>query len=99
MILLTSIITSNKLYYNTRFQVEDVEESRPQSIHGELASPSAAEATITSMDYHTSEAIPTTLYYRDQGEDKGMLRPSLDALRSANEHIKSRQHSEEVYIL
>ena len=98
MILLTSIIISNKLYYNTRFQVEDVEESRPQSIH-ELASPSAAEATITSMDYHTSEAIPTTLYYRDQGEDKGMLRPSLDALRSANEHIKSRQHSEEVYIL
>ena len=98
MILLTSIIISNKLYYDTRFQVEDVEESRPQSIH-ELASPSAAETTITSMDYHTSEAIPTTLYYRDQGEDKGMLRPSLDALRSANEHIKSRQHSEEVFIL
>ena len=98
MILLTSIIISNKLYYNTRFQVEDVEESRPQSIH-ELASPSAAEATITSMDYHTSEAIPTTLYYRDQGEDKGMLRPSLDALQSANEHLKSTKHSEEVYIL
>ena len=77
----------------------DVEESRPQSLHDELASsPSAAETTISSMVYHTSEAVPTTLYYRDQGEDKGMPRPSLDALRSGNEHHKSRQHSEEVCI-
>jgi solute carrier family 12 sodium/potassium/chloride transporter 2 len=41
--------------------------------------------TITSH-YHTSDAVPNTLYYRDQDIDRGVPRPSLDALR-LGQHI------------
>lgn len=76
-----------------RFQVEDVDEVPQQSFTAEPTSPSG-QHTITSS-YQTSDAIPNTVYYRDQEEGKGKSRPSLDALRQG-EIIRSVQQDEEV---
>ena len=42
--------------------------------------------TIVSSSYHTSDAVPNTVYYRDQLDDKGRPRPSLDALHDIEQH-------------
>jgi hypothetical protein len=67
-----------------RFQIEDVDEVHQQSFSIDPTSPMDHQ-TITSH-YHTSDAVPNTLYYRDQDIDRGVPRPSLDALR-LGQHI------------
>lgn len=39
-----------------------------------------ADQTVSSLAYHTAEAIPNTVYYRNE-ENEGQSRPSLDTLR------------------
>ena len=41
---------------------------------------SPVQQSFTSLAYHTSEAVPNTLYYRNE-ENEGQSRPSLETLR------------------
>ena len=58
-------------------------------------SPSAAQHTFTSLAYNTSEAVPNTMYYRNE-ENEGKTRPSLEALRLGQPVPPSITISEEV---
>ena len=69
-----------------RFQIEDVQEETSPSIApstSQIFSPTQHESTFTSFGYNTAEAVPMTVYYRDNNEDGGMAksRPTLDYLR------------------
>ena len=71
-----------------RFQIEDVhEELSPSAVTSSSAppgsSPTRHETTISSFGYNTAEAVPMTVYYRDDKEEGGggKTRPTLDYLR------------------
>ena len=66
----------------SRFEVEDVvDDATHVSISVDPVSPSErAQHSFTSLAYNTSEAVPNTVYYRDE-ENEGKARPSLDTLR------------------
>ena len=65
-----------------RFEVEDVDDELPGNVAaGDSANTSATQNTITSLAYNTSEAVPNTLYYRDDAVGDGKHRPSLEALQ------------------
>ena len=64
-----------------RFEVEDVVDDVNQvSIALDPVSPSGVQQSITSLAYNTSEAVPNTMYYRNE-ENEGQSRPSLETLR------------------
>lgn len=66
-----------------RFEVEDVDDpfhKPPTSSEQVVSTTSHHTAASIGGGYNTSEAIPKTVYYRDQDDDKGLPRPSLDAL-------------------
>ena len=86
------------LYIHTRFRIEDVnEELSPSSQHApssstltggvagdqQPSSPPRHDTTITSFGYNTAEAVPMTMYYRNEEEEGGRskTRPTLDYLR------------------
>ena len=64
--------------------MEDVDEPHQQSFS--VVDP----VTTVTSSYHTSDAVPNTVYYRDQVDDKGLPRPSLDALHDLEQHTVKR---------
>ena len=62
--------------------MEDVDDDPPGNVVGpDTPNTSAAQNTITSLAYNTSEAVPNTVYYREDDVGEGKHRPSLQALQ------------------
>ena len=64
-----------------RFEVEDIIDDPSQGPLPPDHAPTSpgVQQSFTSLAYNTSEAVPNTLYYRNE-ENEGMPRPSLETL-------------------